>query len=45
MTSFVAPDGNLQPGLLPVELWALLYWAAQDPGRAVELQGQLSDIR
>ena len=45
MASYVAPDGNLQPGLLSIELWALLYWAAHDPNRAVELQGQLSDLR
>ena len=45
MASYVTPDGDRQPGLLPVEFWALLYWAAQDPNRAVELQGQLADLR
>ena len=38
MASYVAPDGNLQPGLLPVEFWALLYWAAHDAGRVQELR-------
>ena len=45
MASYVTPDGDRQPGLLSVEFWALLYWAAQDPSRAVELQGQLADLR
>ena len=45
MASYVTPDGDRQPGLLSVEFWALLYWAAQDPNRAVELQGQLTDLR
>ena len=45
MASYVTPDGDRQPGLLSVEFWALLYWAAHDPARAVELQGQLADLR
>ena len=27
MASYVTPDGDRQPGLLPVEFWALLHWA------------------
>lgn len=45
MATYITPNGDLRPGLLPVELWALLYWAAHDPDRAFALQGQLANLR